>query len=109
MEKEKKAELKDSPYREMFENQLRALNDKQITNDLLMTLFDQSVEQMILTATSDKVKQQAKRIEELEDGLSKLIGSKCSHDPKTVLEFIKGYENVYDVAVQAKLLKTKQQ
>lgn len=35
-------------FREIFENNLRAINDSKNTNDLIMTWFDQCVEQMLI-------------------------------------------------------------
>ena len=45
-----KTEKEVSPYREMFENKLRQLNDRKIINDAIMIFFDQSVEQMIIAS-----------------------------------------------------------
>ena len=36
-----------NPYREIFENNLRRINDSKNTNDLIMLWFDQSVEQIV--------------------------------------------------------------
>ena len=48
-------EQKTKPYREMFENNLRQLNDSKNINNAIMIFFDKSVEQIVNTSI-DKIK-----------------------------------------------------
>jgi len=60
-------EWSDSAFREIFENKLRAINDKKSTNNLIMIWLDRSVNEY-----SAELLERYKKIESV---LSKIVGS----------------------------------